>query len=305
VTQFYLNRGYAPKFVLLPFALADSELIEDLFRQRFTTNTKFKVPARGDNVRLVEMARMNAVEEVERITSREERTDNVLSLLGKMLKIPAPKRIESFDISNISGTDIVGSMVVFMNGRPKKSDYKRFSIRDIAEQDDYASMHQVVLRRFTHLKNADAGFDQAPDLLLIDGGVAHAQVALQALNILQIQIPVFGMVKDDRHRTRGLVTPDGMEIAIDTQQSVFAFIGSIQEETHRFAITYHRQLRSKRLQYSELDRIPGVGPKRKTALLKTFQSISSIKQASVEELLRVLPADAANSVYRHFHNTND
>jgi len=304
VTQFYLNRGYAPKFIFLPFALADSELIEDLFRQRLTTNTKIKVPARGDNVRLVEMARMNAVEEVERITSREERTDNVLSLLGKMLKIPAPNRIESFDISNISGTDIVGSMVVFMNGRPKKSDYKRFSIRDIAEQDDYASMHQVVLRRFTHLKNADAGFDQAPDLLLIDGGVAHAQVALQALNILQIQIPVFGMVKDDRHRTRGLVTPDGMEIAIDTQQSVFAFIGSIQEETHRFAITYHRQLRSKRLQYSELDRIPGVGPKRKTALLKTFQSISSIKQASVEELLRVLPADAANSVYRYFHNTN-
>ena len=119
-----------------------------------------------------------------------------------------------------------------------------------------------------------------------------------------MQIPVFGMVKDDRHRTRGLVTPDGMEIAIDTQQSVFAFIGSIQEETHRFAITYHRQLRSKRLQYSELDRIPGVGPKRKAALLKIFQSISSIKQASLEELLRVLPADAANSVYRYFHNTN-
>ncbi len=305
LTQFYLNRGYAPKFILLPFSLADGELIENLLLKEFQIHTKLKIPARGDNVRLVEMARLNAIQEVERITTKEERTGNVLSLLGKMLNRPAPKRIESFDISNISGTDIVASMVVFVDGKPKKGEYKRFSIRDIDDQDDYASMYQVITRRFTHLKNNDTDFGAKPDLLLIDGGIAHAQTALHALEELDIQVPVFGMVKDDRHRTRALVTPDGMEIAIDTQQSVFSFIGTIQEETHRFAITYHRQLRSKRLQYSELDRIPGVGPKRKAALLKTFKSIASMKEASLDELLRVLPADAANSVYQHFHNTNE
>jgi excinuclease ABC subunit C len=251
------------------------------------------------------MARLNAEQEVERITTKEERAGNVLSLLGKMLNISAPKRIESYDISNISGTDIVASMVVFVDGKPRKSAYKRFSIRDISDQDDYASMRQVITRRFTHLVNEDTDFGEKPDLLLIDGGIAHAQVALDVLNELSVQVPVFGMVKDDRHRTRSLVTPDGKEISIDSQQSVFSFIGTIQEETHRFAITYHRQLRSKRLQYSELDTIAGIGPKRKAALLKTFKSLASMRDASLDELLRVLPADAANSVYEHFHNTNE
>ena len=305
LTQFYMNRGYAPKYILLPFPLMDAELIEDLLKTRFAIKTKLKVPARGDNVRLVEMAQLNAEQEVERITTKEERTGNVLSLLGKMLKIPAPKRIESFDISNISGTDIVASMVVFQDGKPKKSAYKRFSIRDITQQDDYASMRQVIARRFVHLVDGDTDFGVKPDLLLIDGGIEHAQVALGVLQDLSVHVPVFGMVKDDRHHTRSLVTPDGKEIAIDSQQSVFSFIGTIQEETHRFAITYHRQLRSKRLQYSELDRIPGIGPKRKATLLKTFKSLSSIKDASLDALLRVLPADAANSVYEHFHNTNE
>lgn len=305
LTQFYMNRGYAPKVILLPFALSDEELIENLLQKQFGIRAKMKVPVRGDNVRLTQMARLNAEQEVERLTTKEERAGNVLSLLGRMLNIPAPKRIESFDISNMSGTDIVASMVVFVDGKPKKGDYKRFSIRDIAEQDDYASMHQAITRRFTHLKDNDIDFGTKPDLLLIDGGVAHSQVALHALHEVGIQVPVFGMVKDDRHRTRALVSPEGLEIAIDTQQSVFFFIGTIQEETHRFAITYHRQLRSKRLQYSELDRIPGVGPKRKAVLLKAFKSIASIKQASLDELLRVLPADAANSVYQHFYTTNE
>ena len=305
LTQFYMNRGYAPKYILLPFPLTDAELIEDLLKTRFAIKTKLKVPARGDNVRLVEMAQLNAEQEVERITTKEERTGNVLSLLGKILNIPTPKRIESFDISNISGTDIVASMVVFQDGKPKKSAYKRFSIRDITQQDDYASMRQVIARRFAHLVDGDTDFGVKPDLLLIDGGIEHAQVALGILQDLSVYVPVFGMVKDDRHRTRSLVTPDGKEIAIDSQQSVFSFIGTIQEETHRFAITYHRQLRSKRLQYSELDRIPGIGPKRKATLLKTFKSLSSIKDASLDALLRVLPADAANSVYEHFHNTNE
>ena len=301
--QFYLSRGYAPKFVLLPFALEDSELFEALLEQKFERRPKLRVPQRGDNVRLVELARRNALEEVERITSKEERIHGTLALLGKMLNLPTPKRVEAFDISNISGTDIVGGMVVFVDGKPKKGDYKRFSIRDMDGQDDYASMHQVITRRFSHFKAGDSGFDALPDILLIDGGVVHAQTALNAMNQLDVTVPVFGMVKDDRHRTRALVTPEGLEIGIDTQQAVFSFIGAIQEETHRFAISYHRQLRSKRLHYSELDAIVGIGPKRKQELLKTFKSVTAIKNASIEELLHILPADAANSVYKHFHNS--
>lgn len=305
ISQYYLSRGYAPKCVLLPFRLEDSGLLEQLLEHNFGFRTKLLTPQRGDNVRLVELACVNAKEEVERITSKEERAKATLHLLEKMLNITNINRIEAFDISNISGTDIVASMVVFADGKPKKSDYKRFSVRDLDEQDDYASMFQVITRRFTHLINNDSGFEQKPDLLLIDGGVAHARTALNALNSLNVSVPVFGMVKDDRHCTRALVSPDGAQIQIDAQQAVFSLIGAIQEETHRFAITYHRQKRTKRLRYSELDNINGIGEKRKQNLLKAFRSITAIRNASIEELLRVLPTDAANSVFRHFHQDRE
>ena len=256
-------------------------------------------------MRLVELAKKNALEEAQRVTSKEEKVSGTLALLGKMLAMEPPQRIESFDISNISGTDIVASMVVFEDGKPKKSDYKRFKVDGLSDQDDYASMHQVVKRRFVHYQSGDKGFENAPDLLLIDGGVNHANVAVDALRELGLTMPIFGMVKDDRHRTRALVTPEGMEIAIDSNQSVFAFIGNIQEETHRFAITYHRKLRSKRLRYSELDEIPGIGPKRKQELLKTFKSLSAIGKASLQELERLLPRDAAMAVYEHFRRKEE
>ena len=298
--QYYLSRGMAPKIVLLPFEIEDSELFAQLLEQQFGRKPKLRIPQRGDNVRLVELAKKNALEEAQRATSREEKTSGTLTLLGKMLAMEPPGRIESFDISNISGTDIVASMVVFQDGKPRKSDYKRFQVEGLSDQDDYASMAQVVRRRFVHFTAGDKGFEQKPDLLLIDGGVTHACVALEVLRDLELDIPVFGMVKDDRHRTRALVTPDGREIRIDNNQAVFAFIGTIQEETHRFAITYHRKLRSKRLRYSELDGIPGIGPKRKQELLKTFKSLTAIGQASLAELERILPRDAAMAVYEHF-----
>jgi excinuclease ABC subunit C len=166
-------------------------------------------------------------------------------------------------------------------------------------------MHQVVKRRFAHYKDGDKGFAEAPDLLLIDGGINHANVALDALRELELDFPVFGMVKDDRHRTRALVTPSGQEIGIDSQPAVFSLIGNIQEETHRFAITYHRQLRSKRLRYSELDGIPGIGPKRKQELLKTFKSLTAISKAELSELERLLPKDAAMAVYQHFRSKEE
>ena len=300
--QYYLSRGLAPKIVLLPFEIDDSDLFSQLMEQQFGRKSRIRIPQKGDNMRLVELANKNAFEEAQRLTDKDERMNATLVTLGKMLAIPTPSRMESFDISNISGTDIVASMVVFQDGKPRKSDYKRFKIEDLPGQDDYASMRQVVTRRFVHYKAGDKGFDSPPDLLLIDGGVNHANVALEALRALDLSFPVFGMVKDDRHRTRALVTPDGMEIRIDNNQAIFSLIGSIQEETHRFAITYHRQLRSKRLRYSELDGIPGIGPKRKQELLKTFGSLTAMSEASLPELERLLPKDAANAVYRHFQD---
>ena len=303
--QYYLSRGLAPKLVLLPFELEDGALFSQLMEEQFGRKSKLRIPQRGDNVRLVELANKNAREEAERVTGKEERISAVMALLGKMLQMEPPLRIESFDISNISGTDIVASMVVFRDGKPKKSDYKRFKVEGMQNQDDYASMHQVVKRRFAHYKKGDKGFAEAPDLLLIDGGTAHACKAVEALQELGLSFPVFGMVKDDRHRTRALVTPEGKEIRIDNNQAVFALIGSIQEETHRFAITYHRQLRSKRLRYSELDSVPGIGPKRKQELLKQFKSLTAIGQATLPELERILPKDAAAAVYHHFHSNGE
>ena len=305
VKQYYLSKGYSPRFVLLPCEIEDSEIFAQLLEQEYGKKPHIRVPQRGDSVRLVELANKNAKEEVLRITDKAERSRSALNLLGKMLSMPAPARIESYDISNISGTDIVGSMVVFQDGKPKKSAYKRFKIEDMPEQDDYASMQQMLKRRFEHLINGDAGFEEAPDLLLIDGGISHACTAVRVIESLSLSFPVFGMVKDGRHRTRALVTPEGLEINIDSQQSVFALIGSIQEETHRFAITYHRSLRSKRLRYSELDAIPGIGPKRKEDLLRTFKSIAGIRQASLYELERILPRDAAQAVYRHFSDQKE
>lgn len=300
IKQYYLSRGYAPRFILLPFTVEDSEVFEQLLEQEYGHRTKLKVPQRGDNVRLVELATKNAEEEAQRITTKEENNRSTLLLLGKMLEIREPRRIESYDISNISGTDTVGSMVVFQDGKPKKGDYKRYKVDDLPEQDDYAAMRQVLRRRLLRYINRDDGFASAPDLLLIDGGAAHANAVLQLLQELELDFPIFGMVKDDRHRTRALVTPQGQEVAIDNNQAVFSLVGNIQEETHRFAVTYHRELRSKRLRYSELDTIPGIGPKRKQLLLKTFRSLSAMKEATLYEFERILPADAAQAVYQHF-----
>ena len=303
--QYYLSRGLAPKRLLLPFEIEDGELFAELLLQRFGRKPKLHIPQRGDNLRLIELANTNAREEAERVTDKEDRANATLMLLGKMLSIDPPKRIESYDISNISGTDIVASMVVFQDGKPKKSEYKKFKLEGLENQDDYASMHQILKRRFTRYQAGDKGFDSAPDLLLIDGGINHAGVAVSALLELGLEFPVFGMVKDDRHRTRALVTPQGQEIRIDNNQAIFSLIGNIQEETHRFAITYHRQLRSKRLRYSELDGIAGIGPKRKQELLKQFKSLTAIGAASLQELERILPKDAAAAVYHHFHKNEE
>ncbi len=302
VKQYYLARGAAPKRVLLPFAMDDAAPFAQLLQEKLGKSVRFLVPQRGDNKKLLELANHNAKEEAERATSASERLSATLSLLQDLLKLPAyPARIEAYDISNIAGTDIVASMTVFAEGKPKKKDYKRFKLENMQDQDDYASMRQVLCRRFCRYLDGDKGFDERPDVLLIDGGVTHATVVKEALEAMGVAIPTFGMVKDDRHRTRALVTPEGNEIGIQTFPAIFALIGRIQEETHRFAITYHRQLRSRRMKGSTLDEIPGVGEKRRTALLKHFKSVTAIKNAQIEELKKIVPAPTAKAIYAHFH----
>ena len=305
VKQYYLRRGFSPKQILLPMQMQDQALYEQLLEQEYGQKTRFHIPQRGDNVRLIELANKNAFEEAQRVTSKEERVQGSLLLLSKLLAISVPGRIESYDISNISGTDIVASMVVFQDGKPKKSEYKRFKIKDMENQDDYASMRQVLMRRFQDCIDGKPGFTNMPDLLLVDGGIAHAQIAVDVLRGFNLQIPVFGMVKDDRHRTRALINPDGCEIGINAQPAVFSFIGSIQEETHRFAIGYHRNLRSKRLRFSQLDKIPSIGPKRKEELLRRFKSVTAISNAALQELEQVLPRSSALIVYNFFHDDRE
>ena len=302
VKQYYLSRKAAPRRILLPFAMEDAQLFSQLLQEQLEVKVRISVPDRGDNKRLTDLACQNAKEEAERATTAAERLSGTLTMLQGMLCLPEyPRRLEAYDISNIAGTDIVASMTVFVNGKPKKNDYKRFKLENMEDQDDYASMRQVLCRRFCRYLDGDKGFEEKPDALLIDGGVVHAQTVKEALALMGIELPIFGMVKDNRHRTRALVTPEGAEIGIQTVPAVFAFIGRIQEETHRFAITYHRQLRSRRVKGSQLDEIPGVGEKRRLALLKHFKSVTAIKAASVEELREAVPASTAQAVYEYFH----
>lgn len=303
VKQYYISRQAAPRRVLLPFSMEDAEPFSQLLLEQLGKKTRFLVPARGDNLRLQELARQNAREEAERATSAAERHSATMSLLQTMLGLrDYPARLEAYDISNIAGTDIVASMTVFVDGKPKKSDYKRFKLENMEDQDDYASMRQVLCRRFCHYLDGDRGFDELPSALLIDGGAVHAKTVEDALTAMGVHVPIYGMVKDNRHRTRALVTPDGAEIGIQATPAVFALIGRIQEETHRFAITYHHTLRSRRVRGSSLDAIPGIGEKRRLALLRHFQSISAIREASMEALRTVLPEPAARAVYQYYHS---
>lgn len=305
VKQYYLSRGNSPATVFLPIQMEDSELFSQMLFERYGKKTIFKVPQRGNNLRLIELANKNAEEEAQRVTGKDERHSAVLDLLGKMLAIQKPKRIESFDISNISGSDNVAAMVVFEDAVPKKADYRRFKIDIDGVQDDYESMRQTLSRRLSDYLDRKTGFDCLPDLWLIDGGLTHAQVANNVLSLFCINIPVFGMVKDDRHRTRALISIDGKEIRIDNQPAIFSLIGNIQEETHRFAISYHRKLRSRRLRASELDNIEGIGPKRKEILLKRFSSVKAVRQASLSELEHLFPKNVAWSIYSHFHEIEE
>ena len=302
VKQYYLQRQAAPKRILLPAPMEDAAPFAQLLREKLEKTVAILTPQRGDGKRLVDLASKNAREEAERATSAAERLNGTLLLLQAMLRLPEPvRRMEAYDISNTAGTDIVASMTVFVDGKPKKSDYKRFKLENLDGQDDYASMRQVLCRRFCRYLDGDKGFDEKPDILLIDGGAVHAETVRAALEQMGVVLPVFGMVKDNRHRTRALVSPLGGEIGIQGNPAVFSLIGRIQEETHRFAISYHRQLRSRHVRGSSLDAIEGIGEKRRNLLLKQFKSVAAIRQAELSALQECLPQPAAQAVYDYFH----
>ena len=306
VLQYYTaHRGGWPKSILLPCEIDGKEALEELLSETSGRRMYVDTPKRGERMRLIESAALNAREEVQRRTTAAQRTNKTLEWLQKALNLDTvPTRIESFDVSNLGDTGIVAAMTVHVDGKPLKRAYKKFRIKDMPIRDDYASMYQAVYRRYKHYVDGDESFAPLPELLLIDGGENHAKVAVNALHELGLNLPVYGMVKDDRHRTRALITPDGHEIGISTNQAVFALVGSIQEETHRFAIEYQRSLR-KEGYVSALDKIDGVGEKRRNELIKYFKSVKAVREASVEQLRLVVPKNTAQAVYDYFHREDN
>lgn len=304
VKQYYNRPGIeVPSTLLLPYELEFSDGLADFLSNISGHKVQIEVPKRGLKHNLILTASQNAEEEIIRITSENQRRRKTVDLLRKTLSLESyPRRIEAFDISNLGNTGIVSGMTVFIDGVKSKKDYRKFRLSDMVQQNDYESMYRTVYRRFQSAINGKTGFTEFPDLLLIDGGSEHAAAALRALQELGLSMPVFGMVKDDRHRTRALIDAEGEEFSIRGNQALFSFIGGIQEETHRFTIEYQKQLRNNSIN-SILSEIPGIGPKRRDILIQHYKSAAAVSNASIEELETMLPRDAAISVYQYFHGT--
>ena len=318
VKQFYAGTPFIPKELMLQEDIADIDILKKWLSMRKGSRVYLRVPKKGSKEKLVELAAQNAKlvlsQDKERIKREEGRTIGAVKEIAGLLDLDAVSRMEAFDISNISGFANVGSMVVYEKGKPKRSDYRKFKIQSVSGPDDYACMKEVLTRRFIHGMEEKAELDRKeidkefgsftkfPDLLLMDGGKGQVNIALQVLEELHIDIPVCGMVKDDNHRTRGLYY-NNVEIPIDTHSEGFKLITRIQDEAHRFAIEYHRSLRSKAQVKSVLDDIPGIGPARRKAMMKHFKSIDEIKNAEVEQLCEVpeIPEHIARQVYEFFH----
>ena len=322
VKQFYAGTPYIPKELMLQEQIEDIEILEKWLGTRKGSRVYLRVPRKGYKEKLVELAAQNAQlvlsQDKERIKREEGRTIGAVREIAALLELESIHRMEAFDISNISGFANVGSMVVYEKGKPKRSDYRKFKIQSVSGPDDYACMKEVLTRRFVHGMEEQAELDRKeidkefgsftkfPDLLLMDGGKGQVNIALQVLEELHIDIPVCGMVKDDNHRTRGLYYHN-VEIPIDTHSEGFKLITRIQDEAHRFAIEYHRSLRSKAQAKSVLDDIPGVGPARRKALMRHFKSIEEIKNAEVPQLCEVpeIPEHIGRQIYDFFHKAGD
>lgn len=310
IKQFYAGTPFIPREIMLPEINEEKSVIESWLTEKKGSRVYLRIPKIGQKEKMVELAAKNAAlvlsQDKEKIKREEGRTIGAVKEIGELLSLEKIVRMEAFDISNISGFENVGSMVVYEKGKPKRSDYRKFKIKTVAGPDDYACMREVLTRRFMHgleerQKQEEGKFDKFPDLLLMDGGRGQVNIALDVLNELHLDIPVCGMVKDDNHRTRGLYYHN-QEIAIDRYSEAFKLITRIQDEAHRFAIEYHRSLRTKDQVHSVLDDIPGIGPARRRSLMKAFSSLEELKSATVEELMDKagLPRNAAEKVYEFF-----
>ena len=307
--QFYAGTPFIPSEIMLQSEIEDADIIEEWLTARRKQKVHIRVPKKGTKEKLVELALENArmvlSKDRERIRREEGRTIGAVHEVEDWLGLKCVVRMEAYDISNISGFESVGSMVVYEKGRPKRSDYRKFKIKWVQGPNDYASMEEVLTRRFTHESNGEFdSFARLPDLILMDGGRGQVNIALKVLDKLGISIPVCGMVKDDHHRTRGLYY-DNVEIPVDTSSEGFRLITRIQDEAHRFAIEYHRSLRSKGQVHSVLDDIPGIGDARRKALLRKFKSVENIRDASEEELAQTesMNTGSARQVYEFFHKS--
>ena len=305
--QFYAGTPFIPAEIMMQTEIEDGEIIEDWLSARRKQRVHIRVPKKGTKEKLVELAKENAwmvlSKDRERIKREEGRTIGAVKEIEDWLGLKDIVRMEAYDISNISGFESVGSMVVYEKGKPKRSDYRKFKIKWVQGPNDYASMEEVLTRRFTHESKGEYdSFSILPDLILMDGGRGQVNIARKVLGELGIDIPVCGMVKDDNHRTRGVYF-NNVEIPIDTSGEGFHLVTRIQDEAHRFAIEYHRSLRSKEQVHSVLDDIPGIGETRRKALMRRFRSIENIRDASVEELSQTesMNVQSAEAVYQFFH----
>lgn len=315
--QYYAGTPFIPKLIMLPYEIEDKTVIEEWLSGKRGQKVYVKIPQKGMKEKLVELANKNAKlvlsQDKEKLKREEGRTIGAMKEIAGLLELPSVMRVEAYDISNISGFQSVGSMVVYEKGKPCRSDYRKFRLKTVTGPDDYASMHEVLTRRFEHgkmereelkekgLEDSYGSFTKFPDLIMMDGGRGQVNIALAVLEELHLDIPVCGMVKDDNHRTRGLYY-NNIEIPIDRHSEGFKLITRIQDEAHRFAIEYHRSLRSKGQVHSVLDDIPGIGASRRKALMVRYASLDAIKAASVEELAETpsMNRQAAEAVYQYF-----
>jgi excinuclease ABC subunit C len=318
IGQYYAGTPFVPKEIMLPMEIDDANVVAEWLSAKRGQKVYIRVPKKGQREKLVELAEQNAVmvltQDKEKIRREEGRTIGAVKEIADLLDLGYVKRMEAYDISNTNGFESVGSMVVYERGKPCRSDYRKFKLKTVTGPDDYASMREVLTRRFTHgmeeraqnkeknLAQEYGSFTKFPDLILMDGGKGQVNIALEVLDELKLAIPVCGMVKDDHHRTRGLYF-NNEEIPIDRHSEGFRLITRIQDEAHRFAIEYHRSLRSKQQVRSILDDIPNIGETRRKALMRQFQSLEKIREASVEQLREVdgMNEKAAQSVYQFFH----
>ena len=318
VKQFYSGTPFIPREIMLPEEIDDHEVLAEWLGEKRGGKVYIRIPQKGMKEKLVELAQKNAElvlsQDKEKIKREEGRTIGAMKEIAGWLDLPGLQRVEAFDISNINGFETVGSMVVYEKGKPKRSDYRKFKLRTVTGPDDYASMHEVLTRRFTHgmreqeeMQEKELGaeygsFTRFPDLIMMDGGRGQVNICLKVLDELHLNIPFCGMVKDDNHRTRGLYY-NNIEIPIDRGSEGFKLITRIQDEAHRFAIEYHRSLRSKEQVHSILDDIPGIGPSRRKALMKKYQSLEAIREASAEDLADTesMNEKAAQAVYEFLH----